>query len=126
MPNFAPILSTGTYIFIINAILLLLAFVLIGNEFGVKTVYTALILGPMVDFLASIYPMEHSMFAEVVEGTGQIILNPWFDLLSFVLVLSASQSILFSINASTGGLDILAKIINKYLHINLGTSVSVG
>lgn len=121
-----PILSTGTYIFIINAILLLLAFVLIGNEFGVKTVYTALILGPMVDFLASIYPMEHSMFAEVVEGTGQIILNPWFDLLSFVLVLSASQSILFSINASTGGLDILAKIINKYLHINLGTSVSVG
>ena len=70
-----PILSTGTYIFIINAILLLLAFVLIGNEFGVKTVYTALILGPMVDFLASIYPMEHSMFAEVVEGTGQIIFN---------------------------------------------------
>ena len=55
------------------------------------------------------------MFAEVVEGTGQIILNPWFDLLSFVLVLSASQSILFSINASTGGLDILANIINKYI-----------
>lgn len=121
-----PFVSTGTYIFAINAILLLLAFVLIGNEFGAKTVYTALILGPMVDFLASIYPMEQSMFAEVIEGTGQVILNPWFDLLAFVLVLSASQSILFSINASTGGLDILAKIINKYLHINLGTSVSVG
>src|SRR3712207_5390091 len=121
-----PVFSVGTYIFIINAILLVLAFILIGNEFGAKTVYTALILGPMVDFLGKIYPMQQSLFAETIAGTGQVILNPWFDLLTFVMVLSASQSILFSINASTGGLDILAKIINKYLHVSLGTSVAIG
>ena len=51
--------------------------------------------------------------------------DPWFDLLCFVLILSASQTILFNINASTGGLDILAKIVNKYLHFDIGTSVSV-
>jgi hypothetical protein len=123
-----PILSVGTYIAIINAILLVLAFVLIGNEFGAKTVYTALILGPMIDFLGAMFPgmAERSVFAVQIGQTAQWIANPWFDLLCFVLVLSASQSILFSINASTGGLDILAKIINKYTHVSLGTSVAIG
>ncbi len=120
-----PIASVGTYIFIINAILLVLSFLLIGNEFGAKTVYTALILGPMVDFLGMVIPLDHSIFAITIEGTGQMIANPWFDLLCFVLVLSASQSILFSINASTGGLDILAKIVNKYCHVSIGSSVTV-
>ena len=49
----------------------------------------------------------------------------WFDLLAFVLILSASQALLFRINASTGGLDILAKIVNKYLHFDIGMSVTV-
>ncbi len=117
-----PFISVGNVIFIINAILLVLSFVLIGNEFGAKTVYTALILGPMIDFLGTIFPMSESMFTQHVPGG--IITNPWFDLLCFVLILSASQSILFSINASTGGLDILAKIINKYTGVSLGTSVT--
>lgn len=116
-----PFISVGTMIFVINAILLVLSFILIGNEFGAKTVYTALILGPMIDFLGTIIPIKESVFTTYV--AGQAIANPWFDLLCFVLVLSASQSILFSINASTGGLDILAKIFNKYLHVNLGTAV---
>lgn len=116
-----PFVSVGTMIFVINAILLVLSFLLIGNEFGAKTVYTALILGPMIDFIGSIVPIHESLFTTYV--AGQAIANPWFDLLCFVLILSASQSILFSINASTGGLDILAKIFNKYLHIKLGTAV---
>lgn len=120
-----PFVSVGTFIFVINAILLVLAFVLIGNEFGAKTVYTALILGPMVDFLGWLFPIQGSIFSVTVEGTGQVIANPWFDLLCFVLVLSASQSILFSINASTGGLDIMAKIINKYFRMSLGTAVAI-
>lgn len=98
-----PFVSVGTMIFIINAILLVLSFLLIGNEFGAKTVYTALILGPMIDFIGSIVPMHDSLFTTYI--AGQAVANPWFDLLCFVLILSASQSILFSINASTGGLD---------------------
>lgn len=117
-----PFVSVGIVIFIINAVLLVLSFVLIGNEFGAKTVYTALILGPMIDFIGKIFPMSDSMFTIYVGS--QAIANPWFDLLCFVLILSASQSILFNINASTGGLDILAKIINKYTGISLGASVT--
>ncbi len=108
-------------IFVINAILLVLAYFLIGPEFGIKTVYTALILGPMIDIWEAILPVS-----KLIEpGNTSVMNDPWFDLLCFVLILSMSQAILFRINASTGGLDILAKIVNKYLHFDIGTSVSV-
>lgn len=109
-------------IFIINALLLVLAYFLIGAEFGIKTVYTALILGPMMELWNAIYPVER-FFTE--PGQTSVMNDPWFDLICFVLVLSASQAVLFRINASTGGLDILAKIVNKYLHFDIGVSVSV-
>ena len=106
---------------IINALLLVMAWFLIGHEFGAKTVYTALILGPFIEFWERVLPVERLM----EPGSTSLMGDPWFDLLCFVLVLSASQTILFNINASTGGLDILAKIVNKYLHFDIGTSVSV-
>ena len=106
---------------IINALLLVMAWFLIGHEFGAKTVYTALILGPFIEFWERVLPVERIM----EPGSTSLMGDPWFDLLCFVLVLSASQTILFNINASTGGLDILAKIVNKYLHFDIGTSVSV-
>ena len=148
----------------INAFLLLLAFILIGNEFGAKTVYTALILGPLTQLWDRIYP-NTNFTHKVIEApdilsqlqAGQTILdangNPyilsrsgevmervrdsvmsgglgqgdvWFDLICFVLLLSACQAFLFRINASTGGLDILGKIVNKYLHFDIGTSVAIG
>lgn len=108
-------------IFIINAILLVLAYILIGPEFGIKTVYTALILGPMIDIWEAILPVS----TLIEPGNTSVMNDPWFDLLCFVLILSISQAIMFRINASTGGLDILAKIVNKYLHFDIGTSVSI-
>ena len=148
----------------INAFLLLMAFILIGNEFGAKTVYTALILGPLTQMWDRIYPNTNfthqvidapdilaqlqagetvldahgnpyllSRSGEVLErvrdsvmsgglGTGDV----WFDLICFVLLLSICQAFLFRINASTGGLDIIGKIFNKYLHFDIGTSVAIG
>lgn len=106
---------------ILNALLLVMAWFLIGHEFGAKTVYTALILGPLIELWEKILPVERVM----EPGASSVMGDPWFDLLCFVLILSASQTILFNINASTGGLDILAKIVNKYLHFDIGTSVSV-
>lgn len=114
-------IKVSQVIVIINAILLVLAWILIGKEFGAKTVYTALILGPLVDFWEKVLPIDRLL----EPGQMSLMNDPWFDLICFVLVLSASQTILFHINASTGGLDILAKIVNKYLHIDIGTSVSV-
>lgn len=106
---------------IINAILLVLAWLLIGHEFGAKTVYTAMILGPFVEFWDTVLPAQRL----IAEGQTSVMGDIWFDLLCFVLVISASQTILFHINASTGGLDIMAKIVNKYLHFDIGTSVTV-
>lgn len=106
---------------VINAVLLVLAWFLIGKEFGAKTVYTALILGPLIDMWEKILPYQ-----KLVEpGQATVMGEIWFDLICFVLILSISQTILFNINASTGGLDILAKIVNKYLHFDIGTSVTV-
>ena len=105
----------------INAVLLLLAWFLIGPEFGAKTVYTALILGPMLELWEKILPYQSLL----EPGQTSVMADPWFDLLCFVLILSISQTILFHINASTGGLDILAKIVNKYFHFDIGTSVTV-
>ena len=87
---------------VINAILLVMAWLLIGAEFGAKTVYTALILGPFIELWEKILP-----YKKLIEpGQTSVMGDPWFDLLCFVLILSASQTILFHINASTGGLDI--------------------
>ena len=148
---------------IFNVILLLLAFVMIGGEFGLKTVYTALIFGPMVQLCDRIYPYTHFTH-KVIENpdilaqlqAGQAVLdangNPyilsragealeqvrdsvmsagigmgdvWFDLVCFVFLLSVSQTLEFGVNASTGGLDIVAKIINKYWHFDIGSSMAL-
>lgn len=107
---------------IINIILLILAWILIGKEFGAKTFYTAMILGPCIDFWDLVLPYQTLM----EPGTTSVMGDIWFDLVCFVLVLSISQALLFNINASTGGLDIIGKIVNKYLHLDIGASVSVG
>ena len=116
-------LNVSTVIFVINAILLILAYILIDKEFGIKTVYTALILGPLIGVLEKYFPYENyiSTTSEIPSIMGDL----WLDLCCFVLLLSLAQAVLFKINASTGGLDILAKIVNKYLHFDIGTSVSV-
>ena len=119
--SFGVTLKVSLVITVINAILLLLAWLLIGKEFGAKTVYTALILGPLIEFWQKVLPYE-----KLIEpGQTSVMGDIWFDLLAFVLIVSMSQTILFHINASTGGLDILAKIVNKYLHFDIGTSVTV-
>ncbi|MBQ8071004.1 MAG: YitT family protein [Bacteroidales bacterium] len=114
-------IKVSVMVTVINAILLLMAWFLIGHEFGAKTVYTALILGPMLEFWEKVLPYE-----KLIEpGQTSVMGDLWFDLLCFVLVVSFSQTILFNINASTGGLDILAKIVNKYFHFDIGKSVTV-
>lgn len=112
--------KVSTVIVIINAVLLVLAYLLIDKEFGLKTVYTALILGPLMDMWEKVLPASQLL----TDGTS-VMGDIWLDLCCFVLLLSASQAILFHINASTGGLDILAKIVNKYLHFDIGASISV-
>ena len=126
-------ISLSMMITVINAILLILAYLLIGKEFGLKTVYCALILGPLTKVCEWVYPWENLATPNSYlinmgvdpSAAYSVMGNPWFDLLCCVVILSAAQTLMFSINASTGGLDILAKIVNKYLHFDMGKSVSV-
>ena len=103
------VLKVSTIIVILNAFLIVLALLLLGKDFGLKTVYTALIAGPLMDLWEWIKPYQE--LSE--EGQTSVMGDPFLDVICFVIVLSASQAILFHINASSGGLDIIAKIINN-------------
>ncbi len=105
----------------LNTILLLLAYFLIGPEFGIKTIFCAEILGPLLELCEKVCPVAYL----IEPGQTSIMNDTWFDMVCYILLVSISQAILFRINASTGGMDIIAKILNKFLHFDIGPSVSI-
>ena len=107
-------LKVSTLTLILNVGLLLIGFIFIGREFGGKTVVTSLILPVYLRIFEWITP-------EVSQFSGNLLL----DVVSFVLVLSVGQAMLFNINASSGGLDIVAKLMNKYLRMGLGKAMAL-
>ena len=114
-------MKVSMMVLILNAFLLVIAYVFLGPEVGLKTVIASLLLGPFMDFWAWICPYTNLM----VPGLTSVMGDPIFDLLGFVLLLGASQAFLFRINASTGGLDFVAMIMKNYLHWDIGNSVTV-
>ena len=100
--------------FAMNTVLLTLGFVLCGKEFGAKTVYTTILLPVFLRILEILLPNNESI-------TGDATL----DVISYVFLVSIGLCILFNRNASSGGLDIVAKIMNKFLHIELGKAMSL-
>ena len=113
LSNYIP-LPVSALSLIINVILLILGFVLIGPEFGAKTIYTAILLPMILGVFEIVFPDFQSMTEE-----------PFLDVICYILVVGIGMAILFSCNASSGGMDIVAKILNKYLKIDLGQAVSV-
>lgn len=107
-------LTVSEITFILNMVLLVVGFILFGKEFGVKTVYTSIMLPAFMKLFEIIWPNNQSM-------TGDATL----DVVAYVFVVSIGLSILFNRNASSGGLDIVAKIMNKYLRIELGRAMSL-
>jgi len=113
LSNFVPIpLSAITMV--LNVVLLIIGFITCGREFGIKTVYTSIMLPVFIGLFERIFPDMGSM-----TGSQEL------DVLSYILVVSVRLSILFNRNASSGGLDIVAKIMNKYLHMELGKAMSL-
>ena len=113
LSNFIP-LPVSAISLILNIFLLLLGFLLVGPEFGAKTVYAAIIL-----------PISLGVFEQVFPNFQSLTADPLLDMVCYTLVVGAAMALLFSHNASSGGLDIVAKILNKYLKIGLGTAISV-
>ena len=113
LSNFIP-LPLSVITMILNVVLLLIGFVTCGKEFGVKTVYTSVML-----------PIFLGIFEFLFPNFGSMTDSQELDVLCYILVVSVGLSILFNRNASSGGLDIVAKIMNKYLHMELGKAMSL-
>ena len=113
LSNFIP-LPLSAITMILNVVLLIIGFFTCGREFGVKTVYTSVML-----------PLFLGVFEGIFPDFGSMTNSQELDVLCYVLVVSVGLSILFNRNASSGGLDIVAKIMNKYLHMDLGNAMSL-
>lgn len=111
--NFIPF-TVSEITFVLNVSLLIIGFIICGREFGYKTVYTSIMLPAFIRVFEILLPNNQSLTAD-----------PTLDVLAYILVVSVGLSILFNRNASSGGLDIVAKIMNKFLHIELGKAMSI-
>lgn len=111
--NFLPF-SVATITLILNVALLFVGFFLCGSEFGFKTVYTSVMLPVFMGMFEIILPDYKSL-------TGDQVI----DVCAYILVVSVGLSILFNRNASSGGIDIIAKVMSKFLHIEVGKAMSI-
>ena len=113
LSNFVP-LPLSAITMILNVVLLIIGFFTCGREFGAKTVYTSIMLPLFLGLFEKIFPDFYSLTD-----------SQELDVLCYILVVSVGLAILFNRNASSGGLDIVAKIMNKYLHMDLGKAMSL-
>lgn len=113
LTNFIP-LKISVLTFILNAFLLVIGFIFIGKEFGGKTVYASVLLPIFLGIFEFAFPNNQSL-------TNDVLL----DTICYLLIVSVGIALLFRVNASSGGLDIVAKILNKYAHIELGKAMSI-
>ena len=113
LANFVP-LPLSAITMILNVVLLVIGFLTCGREFGAKTVYTSILLPAFIGLFERLFP-----------DIGSLTDSQELDVLCYILVVSVGLSILFNRNASSGGLDIVAKIMNKYLHMDLGKAMSL-
>ena len=113
LSNFIP-LPVSVITFAMNAGLLIIGYLVIGPEFGIKTVYTSLIM-----------PCFMGLFEIIAPNNAPIANDQLLDVICYILIVSIGQAILFSCNASSGGLDIVAKLMNKFLHMEVGKAISL-
>lgn len=106
--------SIATLTFIMNVALLIFGYLFIGKEFGAKTIYTALILPVIMGIFEVVFPNNQSLTNDQT-----------LDVICYICLVSIGQSMLFVRNASSGGLDIVGKFLNKYFHMELGKAVGL-
>ncbi|MDF2677834.1 MAG: YitT family protein [Bacillota bacterium] len=97
---------------ILNIILLIVGFIFIGFEFGGKTIFSVFFLSFCMGLMEKYYPATNPV-------TDEVLLN----LISGIVLAAMGLSIVFNQNASTGGTDIVAKILNKYFNLDMGNGL---
>ena len=111
--KFVP-MTVGTLLIILNGICLLLSAIFVGKEFTYRTLYPSILLPIVIRILEKFYPNMQSLMDD-----------QFLDMLGYLFLYALGASLLFMNNASSGGLDVITKIMNKYFHMELGTAMSV-
>lgn len=111
--NFIP-LTVSQLTMIFNVVLLIVSFLLIGPEFGAKTVYTAILMPALLGVLEQVFPNQQSVMGDA-----------FVDMICYLFLVSVGMAMLFVRNASSGGLDIVAKLLNKFFRMELGKAMSL-
>ena len=113
LSNLVP-LTISQLTMIMNVALLIVSFLLVGKDFGIKTVYTSILLPIVIGVFEVVFPNNQSLTGDqALDGIG------------YCLVVSIGLSMLFTRNASSGGLDIIAKLMNKFLRMDLGKAMGL-
>ena len=112
--HFWPQIPISVYSLVFNIIMLILGFLLIGREFGAKTIFASIVV-----------PISLGVFEVIAPNFQSLTGDALIDTICYILIVGIAMAILFSHNASSGGLDIVAKIMSKYLRMGLGTAVSI-
>nr|MBR4280501.1 YitT family protein [Clostridia bacterium] len=113
LSNFIP-LPVSVITLVINVILLIIGFITLGPAFGAKTVYCSILL-----------PVFMGVFEIIFPDFQSITQDPALDVICYILVVGVGLSFLFTYNAASGGLDIVAKIMNKYLRMDVGQAMGI-
>jgi len=110
--NYVPWLNLGVLMILFNVILFMLAFVIIGREFGGFTIYCSFFLSGVI-----------GVFEWILPHYGGIVDDLLLNLIFGIVIQGIGMALIFYENASTGGTDIIAKIINKFTNIDIGKSL---
>lgn len=111
--NFIPF-NVSTISMVINILLLIFGFITIGKEFGIKTVYTSILLPIFIAVFEYLFPNNISLTADQT-----------LDAICYCVIVSIGTAMLFNRNASSGGLDIIGKFLNKYFHLEVGKGIAL-
>lgn len=108
--HYIPFISVGPLVLIMDSVLFVIALIVIGGKFGAKTIYSSVLLSTSMWIMQTFLPFNF---------TNDLMLATIFG----TLISAGGMAIVFNANASTGGTDIIAKILNKFFHFNIGRSL---
>lgn len=111
--KFLPI-SSSDFSFVVNILLLIIGWIVLGKSFAEKTAYSTILLSVSLSLLERIYPMSHPLTNE-----------PLLELIFAILLPALGSAILFNIGASSGGTDVIAMILKKYTNVDIGKGLMI-
>ena len=111
--KFLPI-SASDFSFVVNILLLIIGWIVLGKSFAEKTTYSTILLSVSLSLLERIYPMSHPLTNE-----------PLLELIFAILLPALGSAILFNIGASSGGTDVIAMILKKYTSVDIGKGLMI-